>query len=299
MAITYVAAGTRSNSAGAATLTPALPTRTNGDLLIAIVGGKNNATHSVTGAGWTKLTQTNSGASWTVSLYYCIVNGSEAAPTISWTGSVACFAQILQYRGTSASPFGASSVSTGTTSTHTSSQITTTAPNSMVVAWDGAAANTAIATPSGWTENLDGGSATGATRNSADSKTVASSGTASGNISVVGAAAAWVQWQYELRSPHVLVVQDSTHAHTTDAIALTQVHSLAVQDSTHGHTADNLVIEVVAGVTVGDGERVSCSVRQRFSPRFSRTKITSVSRNRAIASARSAIRTSDRKRVRK
>lgn len=323
MAITYVAVGSRANSSGATSRAPALPTtRTNGDLLIAICGSKNNATHSVSGTGWTKIAQVNSGANWTVSLCWLIVNGSEAAPTISWTGSVACFAHVIQYSGTSATPFGASNSNTGTTSTHSCTQITTTGSNSMVVYLDGAAANTALATPSGWTENNDSGSTTGATRDTAGSKTIASSGTGSGDISVTGANDAWVMWQYELLSPatdlvvqdsahahtadsitltqvHNLTVADATHGHTADAITLTQVHILIVEDSTHAHTADNLVFEAVGGFTPGDGERISSSVRRRFSPVFSRAKITSVERDLAIASPRNSVLISDRTTVKR
>lgn len=205
----YLNVGTRSQSAGATSLSPALPaSRTNGNILFARVHSKNNATHSISGTGWAPipgLAQTNSGASFTVSWWYRIVDGTEAAPTISWTGSVACAAQIVQYLRDdfeNSSPFGfVGTPSTGTTSTHTSTGQNTTRNNSRVLYFDDCAANTAIATPSGWTERYDAGSATGASRTAGGDKSVATSGTASGNISVVGGAAAWVQVQIELREP--------------------------------------------------------------------------------------------------
>jgi hypothetical protein len=206
----YVNAGTRANSSGATSLTPALPaSRTTGNLLIAIVGSKNNFTHTSSSAGWTKYDQRNSGTGWTVSLWVYRrtqggVDGSEAAPAIAvGSSSVACFAQIIQFAG----PFdptdmlgGAVNVNTGTTSTHTCNGIVTTADNSLVIYIDAAAANTALATPTGWTEELSNGSNTEATWNANGSKAIASRGTSSDNISVIGASAAWVMWQIELRS---------------------------------------------------------------------------------------------------
>lgn len=39
-----------------------------------------------------------------------------------------------------------------------------------------------------------------------------------------------------------LTVQDATHSHAVDNVALTQVHSLVVQDATHSHSADNVTV---------------------------------------------------------
>lgn len=39
-----------------------------------------------------------------------------------------------------------------------------------------------------------------------------------------------------------LVIQDATHAHAADNLALTQHNVLAIQDATHGHSADNLAL---------------------------------------------------------
>ena len=214
----YLNAGTRANSSGATSLSPALPaSRTTGNLLIAVAGSKNNFAHTCTTAGWTKFAQQNSGTAWTVSLWVYRrtqggVDGSETAPAITvGTSSVACFAQVIQYSGTfDPTDFlgGEVNVNTGTGSTHSCNGIVTTADNSLVIYIDAAAANTALNTPAGWTENLDNGSNTGATRNANGSKAIETAGTSSGNISVSGANAAWVMWQIELRSqvvPHAWV----------------------------------------------------------------------------------------------
>lgn len=53
-------------------------------------------------------------------------------------------------------------------------------------------------------------------------------------------------------APADLMVADSAHGHTTDAVALTQVHSLAAADSAHGHSADAVVLTQVHELAVAD-----------------------------------------------
>lgn len=196
----FIAVGTRSQSAGAVTVTPAKPTVLNtGGLLVCVVHSKNNATHSTATSGWTKLGQVNSGANFTASIF--TAPETAAAPVITWTGSVACGAQIAYYgdpANTVDTTLGASSSNSGATSTHSTAAINTSRANSAVIYVDAAAANTAMATPAGWTEDNDAGSATDAGRFIFGNKPVATSGASSGAISVTGANAAWVQWQIEL-----------------------------------------------------------------------------------------------------
>lgn len=203
----YLNSGTRANSSGATSRTPALPgSRVSGNLLLAIIGSKNNFTHTSSSPGWSKLDQRDSGTGWTTSLWIYNrtgggVDGSEAAPTVDVASSnVACFGQVIQCSGPfdPDDPIGATNFNTGTSSTHSCTGVNTTADNSLMLYIDTAAANTALATPSGWTENLDNGSSTGATRNTVGTKQMGSSGSASGDISVAGASAAWVMWQIEL-----------------------------------------------------------------------------------------------------
>jgi hypothetical protein len=112
----------------------------------------------------------------------------------------------------------------------------------LVIYIDAAAANTAIAQPTGWTERLDGGSATGATRNANGDKTVASSGGSSGNISVTGANAAWVMWQIELHERVTLSVQEGNHAHSADNLSLASNYTLSVQDALSALESEAAVI---------------------------------------------------------
>lgn len=248
----FVAAGTRAQSAGAATITPGKPAVSGAaGALVAIVTSKNNATHSSATAGWTKLAQVNSGASFTASLW--IASESASAPTVTWTGSVACSAQIAYYNDPSNNVLAAVSVSgttgSGTTSTHTSTGFTSDAANALAVYVDAAAANTAIATPAGWTEDVDNGSATDAGRTAFGSKAIATSGTGSGNISVTGANAAWVQFQIELKGSAASGAQASKIEATSwlDAkagAAAAKVEAVAWLDGKDGGSASK--IEAVA-----------------------------------------------------
>jgi hypothetical protein len=197
----YIRAGARSQAASGTSRSPAKPTvDSQNGILIAIVTSKNNATHSTATAGWTRIgAQVNSGANFTASIW--IAAESAAAPTFTWTGSVANSAQISYYTdpaGVTSTTVGATTNNNGTTSTHSTVSINTTVNKALVVYIDVAAANTAIAQPSGWTERADAGSGTDAGRTAWGDKEVATSGSASGAISVTGANAAWVQWQIEL-----------------------------------------------------------------------------------------------------
>lgn len=207
MAITFVNAGTRVSSAGATSATPALPaSRVTGNLLIAVVGTKNNAVHSTSTDGWAKLDQRDSGTGWTLSIFYRNVSGSETAPVITWTGSVANFAIQFQYTGgATSSPIGNFLANNGTGSPHTNSGTTATRDASQFIYIGGSTANTAYGTTANWTENNDAGSNTGATRQVAGRRNATlNTGQSSGSISITGATGAWVLYQIELLEPDVI-----------------------------------------------------------------------------------------------
>ena len=202
MAIAYVNAGTGTGAASGTTMTQTVPASlVNGNLLIAIGCISNGDTITVSGTGWSKFGQVSVGSTFTACLAYTIVSGTPPSCVFSWTNTVANRSIAWQWSGTAAAPFGASASNTGSTSTHSNSGITTTADASVVIYIDGAKANTALATPAGWTENSDVGSATAGMRTTAGLKAVNQGGSASGAISVTGAAADWVMWQIELLIP--------------------------------------------------------------------------------------------------
>lgn len=206
MAIAYVNTGTRTQIAGATSRTPALPgSRVNGNLIFATCGSKNNAVHSCATAGWSKLAQENSGAGWTVSLWVAVAGATLAAPAITWSGSVACYAQCIQYsrpnlaNGSLAQIIGQIVSNTGSTSPHSCNGFTATTAGGAALYFDAVSSNTtALSTPSGWTENYDNPNATGATRNTGGIKQLANIGDASGAISVTGQASPWVMYQVEV-----------------------------------------------------------------------------------------------------
>lgn len=190
--------GTRVASAGAASLVLSKPSAAAASgFMLAIATSSNNETHSCATSGWSLVGQVNSGASFTTSLWRA--KGDAVAPTVSWTSSVACSSQIAYYDDPSNvvdTVLGATTNNNGTANPHSTSAITTTRDSSLAVYIDACASNTALATPSGWTENSDAGGTS--SRLVFGSKSVATSGSSSGAISVSGGAAAWVQWQVEV-----------------------------------------------------------------------------------------------------
>lgn len=197
----FVNTATTSSSAGATTLSQPVPAAlVNGNILLALCSIKNNDVITVTGTGWIKLDQVNSGAGYTAALAWCLVNGTPPSCVFTWTNSVACRTAGYQYSGTLASPFGTTQSNTGSGATHSTTGFNTTFDGSRVIYVDQCAANTAMATPATWTENNDAGSSTALIRGVVGSKALSAKNTASGAISVTGGAADWVQWQLELLS---------------------------------------------------------------------------------------------------
>jgi hypothetical protein len=224
-AVAYGAVGTYAPSTGATSLNPLLPAGVTAlSELWTVVGSKNNATHTSSSTNWTKVTQQNSGASWTVSLWrYTGADATAAGSiTVTWTGSVASFGRSLRMQGrTGTDPLGTPSISAGTTATHTSTGVTTTSPGSRVIYVDAAAANTVLDPPASWTENSDNGSATGATHLVIGGRDLGSSGSSSGNISGTGANAAWVQMQIELPAPQPAILVSASSNITASGQATT------------------------------------------------------------------------------
>jgi hypothetical protein len=196
---TYVASGARQSNAGTTTLTPALPTlagRTGG-VLVAMATANSNGALATATPGWRLVVQRNSGAGFTGAIFAAAVG--SAAPVI--TGTTMTSAQTVYFehptQPVDLANVGVVNGSDGLTGTHTSTGYNTTSAGSLASYFDLAAANTALGAPSGWDEHLDGGSATGASRNVFGSKIMTTAGGATGNISVTGANAAWVQFQIE------------------------------------------------------------------------------------------------------
>jgi hypothetical protein len=203
MAVAFGAAGTLAAQTTGTTITPALPAGLAvGNLIISVAAVKNNSTLTWP-AGWTKVNQTNSGASWTVAWAWRINITGVTAPAITIGTSAAATAQCWSYTGQDQfNPIGAlGTVTALATSPHTSTAISTTRANSFAIYIDACSANTVLTAPSGYTQNVGNGSATSVTANAAGSKTVATQGTSTGAISTTGGAAAYTQQQIEILAP--------------------------------------------------------------------------------------------------
>jgi hypothetical protein len=212
MAVGYINAGARSAGVGTSRA-PAKPsvTATQYGGLLAVVTSKNNAVHACADPAWVKVDQQNSGASFTASLW--IAAASAAAPTFTWAGSVASSAQIFNYsagEGPIDVAAGASlSVTTGATNPHTSSAIVSTREGSLAVYVDVVAVNSGAPAPAGWDEKIDSGSATDGGAHHVGDKAFATLGGSSGAISISAGAAAWVQWQVEMRVTYATQLEAS------------------------------------------------------------------------------------------
>lgn len=200
---TFNAAGNAGLTASGTTVAPFLPTRLTGDKLVCMTISKNNAVHSYSG-GWHKIGQWDSGASHTMSLAECTVDGNEVAAAPSWSGAAAARSIIFSYTGASSEQVGASLAianNAGLTSPHSCAAITTTRADSLALVFDGCSTNTPLSTPSGWSMNSRTGDGVSNIATGTGTKTVATLGASSGAISVNGGAAAWVMVILELRSP--------------------------------------------------------------------------------------------------
>jgi hypothetical protein len=235
VAVAYVNAGTRTSSAGATGATPALPSsRVLGNLLIAVVISKNNAAHTWP-SGWTMVDQQDQTTDFTASWGYCWVNGNEAAPAVTWSGSVAAGAIVYQLSGVDFDGPLQVAVQSGTGATHTGTSITA-GEAGRIFYLDAAAANTALATPTNFTEHQDSGSGTGATRQALGSRSRAAT-ESSGSISVTGANADWVMWTFELQDrlasrPRISSTDDASTGSltlTNDGLTFTGAIDTAVQ----------------------------------------------------------------------
>jgi hypothetical protein len=208
MAIAFGAVGTQSGQASGTTITPALPAGLAvGNLIISVAAVKNNSTLTWP-AGWTKVSQTNSGASWTVAWAWRINVTGVTAPAITIGTSAAATAQCWSYTGQDQfGPIGrVGAAGTGTTSPHTCNGSATTRTNSFNLYIDACAAATALTnptstTPATYTQRSATTNATSVTSISLGDGSVATQGSVTSNLSSTGGAAAYVEWQIEILAP--------------------------------------------------------------------------------------------------
>jgi hypothetical protein len=127
--------------------------RVNNNLLLFYFKVRSTTNDPTLSAGWTLLDSFGYGGSThRYGVAYCLVTGSEAAPTLTWAGGGTCLSLIAQYSGVDqTTPVVAGSkngASTGTTIT--TSAITSSKNQSLAVNVDWADAATAPTLPSGF-----------------------------------------------------------------------------------------------------------------------------------------------------
>ena len=163
---------------------PALPAYISGDLLLAWCATDGDETHTIDQSyvGIATLVNVQSGVM-THSLFAKIASASETAPIISFT-SEEYRSLIVRLRGQDGTWEGAKSVNTGDSAIITATGITTTASDSMVLAFG--ANDRDRGTPAlqeAWADESSGSSGgSGGTGSALASKGFASSSSATGNV---------------------------------------------------------------------------------------------------------------------
>lgn len=198
----YVSTGTKTAGTGTSAA-PALPTSPSvGDLLIAVVARNNNGARGGDPSGWNHISTDSNSTQITISRYWRIYQAGDAAPTFSWTGSVAFQSVIHSFSGSDqTAPIGAIGTAfADTDNVAASNALTTTRADSLVLLSCVVKANDDADQPSGWSVAY----ASGAANNPAISsytKSVATSGTSSGATSAACGFAQFVTQQIEIMSP--------------------------------------------------------------------------------------------------
>jgi hypothetical protein len=197
MAVLFQDVGTMIGTTSGTTLTPVVQTHSVGNLLIAVICVKVISAGFNTPSGWTSILNSSTTA-FSQGLFYRVATGSDSNPVFTFT-SAEGIAQIVRFSGTSATAIGAvGGMGTGSSATHTSPAFTSTAANSLAVAFD--TCNNVAAplnTPAGWTSAV---SQTGIDlcNIAAWTEQLGASGSSSGAISVTETNARFIQVQVEL-----------------------------------------------------------------------------------------------------
>lgn len=180
----YVNVGTQVGATATA-LTLTMPgSRVNGNLLIAMLGVNSPSSADVTWpAAWTKIDSSGGSGSPLASWAYRYIDGSEAAPNITWTGSATCRGVIAQFTGVKATlPIGPTSKNfQAATTTVTCPAITPQSSSSMLLVYHHGGNSLTPSSPTGLTQHFN--LATVGIRQQALSKALAAAGISTGAFS--------------------------------------------------------------------------------------------------------------------
>lgn len=157
----FVNSGAKQFAASGTTITPALPaSRVNGNLLIAVIShGVVDKTDTFP-AGWTALTSQASVTNTSMATAWRIVDGTETAPAITWTGSSSAVAQVFQYSGNHpTAPIGHTHTNTNVSASTTASDagVTLLGTNSLIAVFVGGdtAGGSTIGAATSYTKDVD------------------------------------------------------------------------------------------------------------------------------------------------
>lgn len=206
MPVTYLGGRAQNSATSATTITAtgfslSLAPHTGG-FQFAVCAIRSNAVISTATAGWTKISQTNSGATLTVALF--VASTTAANPVFTWTGAVGCYCIGAAWDspdlGLITNAIAVLSTNTGNTSPHTANSITAAVNGGLCFAFAISENETAVygATPAGWTERWDSGSnATTDIRSVMATRNATTVG-ATGNVAWTQSAVGWVAFQIEI-----------------------------------------------------------------------------------------------------
>jgi hypothetical protein len=179
--------------------------RVNGNLLVFYFKVRSTTNDPALSAGWTLLDSFGYGGSTQrYGVAYCFVTGSEAAPTLTWSGGGTAVSIVIQYSGVDqTTPLVAGTKNgsqTGTTITCTAINSSQNSSIAISSSWDDA--SVAPTLPSGFTNE-----GTGAFQNAFSSVRlcevqIATSGSSSGAVSCTQASSVpWGTFLFEMKSP--------------------------------------------------------------------------------------------------
>jgi hypothetical protein len=188
----------------AATLTPAawsLPgSRVNGNILILFAYCNNSSMNlSLSGAGWNLIDRNITSLGNNALIAWRVIDGTEAAPSTTSSGSSFHSGQIFQVQSANAAPIGAERQNEASNTAISIAAINTTKAKSLIMAFLTCRTNQAIGTPSGFTQASANNGAAGGMQ--VASQTVNTSGAASSAVAVTIGSSPWTGFLVEIKSP--------------------------------------------------------------------------------------------------
>lgn len=238
--------------------------RVNGNYLIGLAAVDTGTARTMAvsggGGGWAVLGTPDVSSNGNSLVFYRVVDGTESAPTISWTGNDNGCGTILQYSGLyGASPFGNIQQSrlTSANATIAATAISSLASsNSLVLGFvvGGSASSITITSAPGGSWTLDHSNSAGLAKLVAyDNPSVATQGSSGPSFSITfNTAAKWMAYQIELQSQAPTSEVDIT---ASAALGISQ----AVTLDTFASISAALSLGISEAVTFADTQNLTAS----------------------------------------